>query len=406
MTVGRLERPSRFREEPWQRPPQPPLPRRVTVLGAGLAGAGAARAFAERGIDVTVHDPAGIAGGASGQPALVLKPRLDPTRDAAVVRAAFEWTVARLATLDPERATWSDTGVFEPAVTFAERSRLFACATRHPELARWLDAEHTAAVTGHVDATHGGLWLPSAGIVRPHALCAHLLDHPRITFVQSAGTEIAPPDGLTVVATGIAARGLASAPWLGLRAARGQSTTFAPRPAAATPTAPLSRSGYLIGLPDDAVSTRWVVGGTFHRDDERTDRHDADDAQNRGRFDALPSLARALATAAVEDAHVGVRATTPEHVPRIGPLPVDDGSPVGAAWLPRIAVSVGHGARGAATALWAGELLAAWACGEPSPAADDLRAFVSPARVLLRRRQRGRAPGRATLADESERRTD
>ena len=53
-------------------------PKRVAIIGAGIAGAWAARAFVRRGCEVTVYDQAAAPGsGASGNPLALVMPRLD-----------------------------------------------------------------------------------------------------------------------------------------------------------------------------------------------------------------------------------------------------------------------------------------------------------------------------------------
>src|SRR5262249_43956558 len=55
-----------------------PVPRRVAVIGAGIAGACVARAFVRRGCQVAVYDKAEQIGvGASGNPLALVMPRLD-----------------------------------------------------------------------------------------------------------------------------------------------------------------------------------------------------------------------------------------------------------------------------------------------------------------------------------------
>src|SRR5207253_580887 len=55
----------------------PAPPGRVAVIGAGIAGASLARAFAAQGIAVRVFDSGGPGAGASGNPAALVTPRLD-----------------------------------------------------------------------------------------------------------------------------------------------------------------------------------------------------------------------------------------------------------------------------------------------------------------------------------------
>ena len=72
------------------------MPQKVLIVGAGVAGAAAARAFLDRGADVTVIDTADrIAAGASGNAIALVMPRLDAA-DGPVARAGLAaWLHAR-----------------------------------------------------------------------------------------------------------------------------------------------------------------------------------------------------------------------------------------------------------------------------------------------------------------------
>src|SRR5690606_9594302 len=57
--------------------PDTTAPRRIAVIGAGIAGASLARAFRNLDAEVRLFDPRGPGGGASGNPAALVTPRLD-----------------------------------------------------------------------------------------------------------------------------------------------------------------------------------------------------------------------------------------------------------------------------------------------------------------------------------------
>ena len=82
-------------------------PRRVAIVGAGIAGACAAAALVRRGLQVTVYDQAEAPGsGASGNPTALVMPRLD-VGDGPASRALLEaWLFARrfYPELGPEAA--------------------------------------------------------------------------------------------------------------------------------------------------------------------------------------------------------------------------------------------------------------------------------------------------------------
>jgi tRNA 5-methylaminomethyl-2-thiouridine biosynthesis bifunctional protein len=75
---------------------RPAPPRRVAIIGAGIAGACATRAFLQRGCDVAVYDKAGAPGSAaSGNSLALVMPRLDAA-DSPPARALIgAWLYAR-----------------------------------------------------------------------------------------------------------------------------------------------------------------------------------------------------------------------------------------------------------------------------------------------------------------------
>ncbi len=363
----------------WEQVPPSAHPAHVTVFGAGLAGSWAARAFAERGAWVTVFDPAGVAGGASGQTALVFQPRLGghDAPDARIVARAHRVLLDLLVAVDPQRETWQTCGVLHPAADDAQEALLrarLAAAGLPDEDARWLENERA-------------LWLPTSGVLRPRALCARLLDHPRIAFRQeSKFLEARTADAFTILACGPdtptldpeARLGLGT---LSLKATRGQATlaqSEAERPAEHV----VCGTGYVAPLGDD----RFVTGSTYDTTDLDLAPRSADDRDNLAR----PGVPRGAVVLAAE---TGLRTTTPDRVPRVGPLPdpahpaplrAPASRPLPPRFLPGIWVTVGHGSRGSVTAPLAAELLAAWAYGEATPLDHDLAVRLLPARSLRR----------------------
>ncbi len=389
----------------WCRLPRFERPTHVTVAGAGLAGSGAARALAERGIDVTVLDPGGIAAGASGHALAVLQPRIGDEPDARIVTAAFAFTRSWIDAHAARLALARD-GVLHPALDPDEAEALRARLARHADteshptepLAVWLDRNASQIAAGADVAPAGGLFLPRGALIRPAALCHALLDHPRITVHSEA---LASLDGSPVVlAHALAADQLC--PDLPLRAARGQLTHLAAEGSESPPHVVLCHDGYLT----PAVDGIRAAGATYTFDSRSEEVDPADDARNvlRHRV-SFPSCAGALAQP-VAGADVGIRALTPDRLPYVGPLP--DGPACleryGSLWRGgrppevdvdpqpvqrNVFVTVGHGSRGVATGPFAGEVLAALWCGEPLPLAPDLVARVLPIRALRRAVARG-----------------
>ena len=321
-------------------------PRTVHVLGAGIAGASAARAFAARGCEVFVVAPAGIADGASGVPAAAVRPRLwrpsaHAVPDAEILADAFRWTTRWLR--DDAGLQLRECGVLVCAVDAADAARLRAQAQnpKTADIVRWCTADEASEHAG-IALPLGAAWVPSGGYIDLGELSRILLDDPRVTVQRQAPS--APPD-LTVDAR-------ARVP--GGELVRGQA--LAVRLGAAAPRTVLCTNGYL--CPPSPEGLTWL-GSTYDRHDVATDERPWDDQRIRDLFDGIPALAGALRDAPTLRRFVAVRAATPQRIARVGFT------------APGRAVSLGHGSRGAVTAPWAGELLAAAAFGEPLPASPD-----------------------------------
>jgi tRNA 5-methylaminomethyl-2-thiouridine biosynthesis bifunctional protein len=253
-------------------------PREAIVIGAGLAGASAARHLAEAGVRVTVHDPQPPGGPFPGHPAdsaaepaarqvlpgsavptTVLHGRLlADTGTAGTLRChAFLYAAAWAARF----AGFEATGVLQlPAAesapptpagsadqSTAGAARLAAIAAAWGDTGPWLElVGHAAAAarTGWPVAS-GGLWFPTGGIVDTPRLCAALLRHPDIEVVAAAcALPAAPPadDRPVVLACGMATLAAAPAHYLELAPVHGQLDFVA---TAAPPRAPIVGNGYL-----------------------------------------------------------------------------------------------------------------------------------------------------------------
>ena len=133
-------------------------------------------------------------------------------------------------------------------------------------------------------------------------------------------------------------------------------------------------------------------------------------ASNLGLLEAISAdLAQRLETAALDPAQLQGRAafrcTSPDYLPIVGPLadPVafsttysmlaKDARQVPAIacpWLDGLYVNSGHGSRGLITAPLSGELIAAWASGEPLPVPRAVAEACHPNRFTLRKLIRGK----------------
>lgn len=365
-------------------PGDAPLPGptpKVAILGAGVAGASLARAFAALGLQAEVFDPRGPGGGASGNPAALVTPRLDAGLGAAarLYAQAFARAVDLYTIEGPGVVLSRGALLLEQDDRDGARFRKIIDSDLYEPGALVLE---TAADTGAMlgEAAPGGVrfrdglvieprglldrWTPT---IRPDAVAAVRRDADGWALLDCDGGLIDRAD-IVCLAAGHRTGRL----WdrVVLQPVRGQVSIVT------GPSAPMAASwgGYVAPTRDGLL-----YGATFDRDREDEGVDPVDHERNRDLLaKGLPELAARLPTTTVEG-RAGVRATTPDHLPVAGPPP---GAP------PGLFVLGGLGSRGFCTAPLLAEHVAALAVGVPSPLPDDLAAVVDPSRFEVRAARR------------------
>ncbi len=353
------------------------LPRTAIVIGAGVAGASAARQLARRGIDVTVLERERPAAGGSGNPVGIVRPEpggaANPVTEISAAGSSWlmRW-VARHA--DSVRHDWC--GVLRIARDERKHEKMAAQAQATP--ADWLIAvsqEDAARRCGAMPAD-SGFHLPQAGWVAPPTLVATLLDHPRIGVREGAevtAIELDAAGWRVLLADGSAM----SAPWVVLATAfdpglgpirvatgraRGQLSVL-PAHADRPLNSVVCRDGYIA----PAVDGFHTVGATLQHDDDDPSARRNDDEQNFARLQhLLPGFCSDASR--LQSGRVGWRSTTQDRVPLVGRLA--DG----------LYASLGHGARGVTCAPLCAEFLTAMMCDEPLPLGREWIARLHPLR--------------------------
>jgi len=382
--------------EPWFAPPEPAPPDGVTVMGAGLAGAWCARAFAERGVPVTVVEPTPATARASDVPmAAAAQPGGSwQSEQVRVHDAAWHLLASRCVDLGLPHCVLPITtpGIAAPSAMPTPASALTTPPDRAPRMAI---------------------------VASPREIIGALLDHPHIrrepslpstaSFVVQCTAFL--PDAMTDAAC-----------------ARGAPVPNAGSIACASLDRPLDSAimdrGY--ALPDPTAARAWV-GATNHPGrwsppdaragaSQGTRIHAPTDlASHAARMGlghqeqaALDALAHELLVTPVSwvDAWSGVRAASPDHLPLTGPVCGEAAftrafedirhGPLARVWPPCPYepgrwCSIGHGSHGMLTAPLAAELIADLAFGTPRCLTDELLPFLLPQRFALRNLRRARA---------------
>jgi tRNA 5-methylaminomethyl-2-thiouridine biosynthesis bifunctional protein len=361
------------RSAPSQTPLQAP-PKTVTIIGAGVAGACTARAFADRGCAVTVIDAGPAPGsGASGNPLALVMPRLDAADGPTARGFLAAWLYAR--------RFWPELGAQAAATLDArhlprgekERDR-FAKLLADPPL----DGDLlTPADPGDPRA---GMIHRGAIAVKPETALPILLSgaatiwNARVTRIATDpdGATITLADGrtiaadLVVVCTGMSPEITgATRPPLEGRLGQVESATFESEPSA------IADGGYTV-----AALGQLVFGATFEPvpDGEPP----VTDAARTANLEVLARLRPDISAATLNLAsRASVRATTQDRLPFAGPPP-------GATQDTHIRLIGGLGARGYLWAPLLADLVASDACGEPAPVETTVRDMLSPDRFRVR----------------------
>lgn len=345
----------------------------VAVIGAGIAGAALARAFADLGLKATVVEADRPGAGASGFPAALVTPRLDAGN--ADIAALFAQALERARTL---YAAVPGAILAEGVLQLEQQPR---DASRFGKIAGqpvWPDGAMAAVDAGTAsgragETVGGGLFMARALALRPASVLERWLDEAdRITaevasvephddrwrLVDGAGGTIVEAD-VVVIAAGWGAAGLW--PEGPLSPVRGQADWVG-----GVDVGPVAWGGYAVPTGEGVL-----FGATHDRGETAADVRPADSARNLAVLAArLPELAARVEAAGPRQARAAVRATTPDRLPLAGAVP----------GRPGLFVLGGLGSRGFCAAPLLAEHVAAVAVGGASPLPRDLAARVDPAR--------------------------
>lgn len=368
------------------------VPKKIAVLGAGIAGCSAAHALAVRGHRVTLIDRhEGEAQETSGNPAGIVYPKL--TADASPMGVyhahAFSFTRSLLAAL--KLPSWQVCGVTHLDMDDAEAQKTKQIL------------ENNEFPTDYAQIVAGGYHQPMAGFLSPPEFCARLAAHPNIQkkFATSIENIEQTPHGwkilergydVVVIALGNRSKHFSQTGWLPLQSLRGQITMLKPTAASAVLEKVICHEGYITPLQNGLH----CIGATFQKEEATTpETRTADDIEN------LTNLNKSLPQFGFNETHIsgsrsGYRATTPDKLPMAGAcadytayVAANAQVRLGAAVseTPRLKglyISTGFGAHGMTGAPLAGEIIAAEISGDPLPVPASLAERLLPERFIAR----------------------
>jgi tRNA 5-methylaminomethyl-2-thiouridine biosynthesis bifunctional protein len=362
------------------------------VAGAGLAGCSSARALAERGWQVTVVDPSGIAAAASGNLAGVTHSSASAhmTPQNRFYQLALVHALAMFRRFGFPRR--EDDGRLNDVTQFVADPRMHKKLNQALAAGTWPDELLSRGDSESV-VFHG------SGFLRPDEWCRHLLDHPSIEIKHEQLLDFTSQDNTVLANTNRAEyvtdalilsvassiRQLTAGQWLPLKMIRGQVSYVAATPASKHWEQAVCHAGYLT----PALDGLHCVGATFDINDTSLEVRPEDDRTNLAQLRAhLPDHWQALGGDNIDivGQRVGLRCQTPDFLPLAGPLP--DPDPVPHRIIPAVYLNLAHGSRGLTHTPLCADLVAD-AASRMTPFLDRaLIEALAPERFILRQRRR------------------
>ncbi len=383
-----------------------PERQRVAVLGAGLAGSAIARVLAEKGAEVVVFDPRGIATRASGNPIGLFNTQL--SRLPNPMSRFFQGALARFLREIIEHPIPNQRGIFR--TDSADPTSL----------------ETSNYPTDFYQVRESGIFFRDCGMINPKTLCERRMQHSKISLSRQEiircersqnHFDLHSKDGPIFNGFDHVIYAMGADPKLNdqtefahplhdlnpTRPIRGQIILVKPSEKSKTLDSILVDEGYATPIaPEISGNAFHLIGATYQAktidpDQEAIDRKKLVlDSKKWGPFSDLNEND-------VIDSRIGFRLSTPDKLPMIGPLcdpeflektysrtlrgarnevlPPLEASP--GEWL-----LTGLGSRGVTTSRHSAEILASMMLGDPLPIESDLLEHLHSARFFIRNLRR------------------
>ncbi|HDZ09101.1 bifunctional tRNA (5-methylaminomethyl-2-thiouridine)(34)-methyltransferase MnmD/FAD-dependent 5-carboxymethylaminomethyl-2-thiouridine(34) oxidoreductase MnmC [Pseudohongiella sp.] len=406
----------------------------AVVIGAGLAGATAARALAGRGVTVTVLEQlADIAQGASGNSQAVVQMRLNKQADTHWQFHLHSYLYALryyedLARISNNAIDWHSCGVLtlDSAYTNTRHQSGKAAATvdgavysHYPtQLLHKVSAAQTQAISG-IRLPEDGYLQPRGGWLNPAATCRVCLDHPLITVrrgirvvaienhngrwqtLDDQHRQLTDSD-ILIVANSYAARDFRQTASYPVSPLRGQITEVPASSQSSDLKMVVCSERYLAPLSSNG---QHCIGASYVKGSVGTELTAEEQVGNLEKS-ALVRDQLALDAPAELRGRASIRGSSGDYMPIAGSVPDPDlpetryggtqhlpphdpaKTLTDPAPLPGLYITTGHGSHGTASCPVLAEHIACLAVGEASPLPLALAECVSPIRFIRRQRRR------------------
>ncbi|QRN03732.1 bifunctional tRNA (5-methylaminomethyl-2-thiouridine)(34)-methyltransferase MnmD/FAD-dependent 5-carboxymethylaminomethyl-2-thiouridine(34) oxidoreductase MnmC [Legionella sp. MW5194] len=407
----------RRRQTPWFYTPGLTGQKKAIIVGAGLAGCFCAHALSRRGWQVQLFDEGPqAASGASGNERAVVYPRLSAYRSPLTefMLAAFLYAQAFYKQIVGVTIEGDMQGILQLACTARElkaQQSMQDWLLAYPQLAMPMSAAAASELAG-LQVAFSGLFIPLSGWLNSRELCHYLLQQsPQVQwFGQTTVTDLQAEGGqwhvngqtgdVVIITSGFRANQFVQTASLPIKPIGGQISFVQAQENSARLTLPLCGEGHV--LP--AKNNLHALGATYHLNQQRVLCRPDDDWVNVQKISPMACELQ-FHRDAVASSWAGVRGATPDYLPLVGAVPVEERflecyADLGIhaeRWInrpppvyPGLYVCAGFGSRGLTTIPLSAEWLAGQISGEPGFFSRSMMKAVSPSRFLLRRIIRSR----------------
>ena len=408
------------------------------IIGAGLAGITTAASLAEKGLNVAIVDQNNhTVGGASGQSQLALYIKLptekNKTSDFISHCTYFSQRFFNeMQKQNPNKIFWHKTGLLQLAWNEKEKIRhtKFLNNNLYPaKFVRGVSSSEVSKLSG-IDIDCNGLWFENSGWLEPITFASTILTNPLITVLtktkvnsfewcehnliwnlntkdENTSLPVALSSKYLVIANANDAKKFQQLEHLPTQAIKGQVSSLYSDKLKTAKTV-LCGEGYLC----PPINNWHHFGATFDLQYEHNKPTQAATLENIKSIQRwLPSWMTQhddIAAITAKDnltANAGIRCTTPDYMPIVGPAPIYNEMLSHFAALrkdaksceqrygkyyPNLYLNIGHGSKGTVTTPIAAELISALITGSPNPFDASQSAMIAPARFIIRHLKQGR----------------
>lgn len=411
--------------KPWfQLPNNRTAPKKVLVIGAGIAGAATAYELARRGVSVTVLEARELpAAAASGNYQGLLYAKISPhlTAQTELLLTGYGYTRRLLEQLMDTGEGWENCGVLHLNYQDSEtqRNQQLSQHLWHQHLYHAVTAQQASDIAG-IPIEQDGLFWPQGVWIHPATLVRCLLQHQNIQLYTHCRIQaIEYQDSLQqwqissqqgewfsgshiVFCVGAENQKLSVIQQYPTQLIRGQTSIAVSTHQSLHLKTALSAASYI----SPAWQGQHCYGATFIHHDDSSEWRLSDEISNQQALTELnPFLAKTLlqdndfSGSQFQRGHAALRCDSYDHLPIVGALgevnnmqmiyaklALDKNYRINTPcpYYPNAYANMAHGSRGLATAPICAALIAAQICQLPIPMSQSLQQSLSPNRGIIR----------------------